>query len=206
MNAVVDGDVLNDAAYVSFYYRLQEKIACDDCLFDASWNCNPTSFGQRSQWCAQVLCCSQDVLWPRRFFSHIIERLILLKPVALHRLLCAISLLTHQQDLRWCIDGATVRALHAVVGSKAIAAILSGKDDFDGCFGGHQLDVATLTAQAFSAIASACDGQHALVPDMLRVALPMELPMVEVRCDEATVQRLLYQAHGWYPEDSWLFG
>ena len=99
-----------------------------------------------------------------------------------------------------------MRALHAAVGSKAVTAILEAQDDFDGCFGGHQLDVATLTAQAFLAIASACDGRHALVPDMLRVALPMELPVLEVRCDEATIERLLYQAQGWYPEDSWLFG
>ena len=217
---------------VECYWRWHRKLMHAEALFDPSWECEPIRLQDRLRW-ADRLCAASGKPVPlsassplpssqllhlqegqkpetrqtvRLLFAHPFERLILLKPLALQRLLCALSLLARRDDLRRCIDGPAVRALQAMVGTPALAAILRSQRVPQAAQADANLSVSLLVAQGFSRLTHAYDGEWTVVLQCLRLALPSDLPNVACFDDAAQVNRLLREAHVWYPETTWLFG
>jgi hypothetical protein len=186
--------------------RLHLKLTQSEELFDASWDCAPAGLQARLRWAHRLFHASGRQPRRRALFEHVIERLILLKPAELQRLLCAMSLLAQREDLRRCIDGNMVRALQAVVGTHALAAVLRSPKAAQPRMGSSDLSVRTLVAQGFSRLVRVYPGEWAMVLQCLRLALPANLPTVPTTEDEVQVMNLLREAHAWYPELTWLYG
>lgn len=186
--------------------QLHLKLTQSDDLFDPSWECSPVRLQDRLRWADRLFHASSRKPAQRPLFEQVIERLILLKPIELQRLLCAISLLARRDDLRRCIDGTVVRVLQAVVGTNALAAILRSRRLPQTVPAGGDLSVPTLVAQGFSRLAGVYSGEWTMVLQCLRLALPVDLLTVSCADDETTVDNLLREAHAWYPELTWLYG
>ena len=107
--------MVSPEAQAELYCRLHEKSARPECLFDPSWGTEPVAAAARQAWSAKVLHFSPGVKVRDPFFSHFIERLTLLAPRELQKLLCAAVLLSNSAGFRRCIDGAVIRQLDAVV-------------------------------------------------------------------------------------------
>lgn len=190
------------------YCRLHEKAAQPDCLFDPSWGIEPVSASARHAWSTQALRFSPGKNVRDPFFSHFIERLILLAPRELQKLLCAAVLLSKSDSFRRCIDGQKIRQLDAVIGSTGLAAVRSLRASHTARPTAMATDwsVGALLGEAYAHIDLVYRGQRQLVLDYLRIALPRELPPSRSDCDEAKFEQLVRQAHEWYPEFKWLFG
>ena len=195
-------------ALAELYCRLHEKSIQHGGMFDDSWEIEPASAGAKRDWASTALRFAPSRNSRGPFFSHFIERLVLLAPDELQRLLCAAVLLGKADTFRRCIDGGKIRRLDAVVGSTVIAAVQNLRLNTDSLPGAATPDwnVAALLGEAYAHIDKIYRGQRQLVLDYLRIALPRELPHLRSDCDEATFERQVRQAHEWYPELKWLFG
>lgn len=195
-------------ALADLYCRLYDKSARPECLFDPSWEIEPVAASARQAWSAKVLHFASGVNAREPFFSHFIERLILLAPRELQKLLCAAVLLSKSAGVRRCIDGAVVRRLDSVIGTAGLAAIRSmhANPAVQPTYVMTDWSVRALLGEAYAHIDLIYRGQRQLVLEYLRVALPRELPHVRSDCGEADFERLVRQAHELYPEFKWLFG
>lgn len=191
-----------------FYCRLHEKSANPGGLFDPSWEVEPVTALVRHSWSAEVLRFSQGKNNRSPFFSHFIERLILLAPIELQKLLCAAVLLSKGGCFCRCIDGTKIRALDAVIGSTGLAAVrgMRTHQPAQASMKGPDWSVGALLGEAYAHIDLVYRGQRQLVLDYLRIALPRELPHMRSDCDAETFEKMVRQAHEWYPEFKWLFG
>ena len=199
---------LTPQAIAQLYCRLHEKSVQPGGMFDVSWEIEPVSAGAKCEWAAAALRISATRNSRGPFFSHFIERLVLLAPDQLQSLLCAAVLLSKAETFRRCIDGSKIRSLDAMVGSPVIAAVRNLRLNAISLPGAPTPDwnVAALLGEAYADIDRIYRGQRQLVLDYLRIALPRELPHLRSDCDEATFERQVRQAHEWYPELKWLFG
>lgn len=191
------------------YCRLHEKSVQPERLFDPSWDVEPVTAVARQAWSTEVLRFSPGKNVRDPFFSHFIERLILLAPRELQKLLCAAVLLSKGDSFRRCIDGAKIRHLDALIGSTGLAAVRSLRANQTvrpTAAGATDWTVDALLGEAYAHIDLVYRGQRQLVLDYLRIALPRELPPARSSCDEAAFEQLVRQAHEWYPEFKWLFG
>lgn len=195
-------------ALAQLYCRLHEKAIQPGCLFDPTWEIEPAAVIARQVWSAEVLHFSSGKTVRVPFFSHFIERLILLAPRDLQKLLCAAMLLSKGDRFRRCIDGGKIRSLDAVIGSSGLAAVRNLRTNLTTQPAVAAIDwsVGALLGEAYAHIDQVYRGQRKLVLDYLRIALPRDLPHVRSDCNEVAFERLVRQAHEWYPEFKWLFG
>ena len=203
---VAEGMVAGSDLIADCYFRWHLKLMQNEALFDPSWDCESTRLQDRLRWADRLFNASGRRLPQDPLFARVIERLILLKPIDVQRLSCAMSLLARRDDLRRCIDGPTVRTLQAMVGTAALAAILRSQRIPQSGPAAADLSVRTLVAQGFSRLTHVYDGHWSMALQYLRLAFPADMPTVPCIEDASQFERMLREAHAWYPETTWLYG
>jgi hypothetical protein len=192
----------------SFYCRLHRKIVSPGHLFDPSWDCDGANEGDRILWAGRLLHAETATDQSPPLFSTLIERLILLTPSELQRLLCATVVLSRREEFRHCIDGNKLRILRDTIGSKGLDAILQSRTAVDspGIESETDWNIVSLCGEAYSHICSFHEGQSTVVLDILKIGLPKTISVKPSSCDEKTFESLVRESHKWYPEFRWLFG
>ncbi|MBC7500360.1 MAG: hypothetical protein H7315_07670 [Herminiimonas sp.] len=189
-----------------YYALLHERITLPEALFDVSWGCDAIPVGDRLRWSHRLLqhASSADQQGPS--FSRVVDRLVLLKPLELQKVLCATALLRHQEELRRCIDGTVVRKLQTVVGTSVLDRVMRSRLICRVKPETSDLSVSSLTAEAFGALNAICVGSRKPLLDFMRVALPVHLEQVCSSWNEAEFEEFLLETHVCFPEIKWLSG
>lgn len=192
----------------SFYCRLHRKIVTSRHLFDSSWDCEEVNEGDRILWAGRLLSAQPASVQSTPLFSTLIERLILLTPAELQRLLCAAVVLSRRDEFRHCIDGNKLRGLRDAIGSRGLDAILQSRTvvESPGIDSETDWNITSLCSEGYSHICSFYDGRRAVILEMLKIALPKTISVKLSNCSEKTFESLVREAHKWYPEFRWLFG
>jgi hypothetical protein len=208
----VQGLPIKLESLVDYYYRLEQKAAKPSTLLDPSWHCDGDRYVDRQAWYRSIILAPKDVSLSPPLFTHIVERLVLLIPQDLQKLLCGIVLLSRRDQFRRCIDGTKIRTLHSIIGAEGIRTILNGQnlrstqlafeDEID-------WTVPAVLSEGAAHLREIYTRPRQWVLDLIEIALPRNLARIESTVDgidSSAFENLVLDVHQWYPELKWLFG
>lgn len=196
---------LSATTLAGYYCRLHAKLNSPGALFDASWAEAPISQVDQLRWGSKALQLSESES-SNLSFDRFIDRLLLLTPVELERIACALGAFQNQQSLRFCIDGPRLRDLQSMIGRLGYAEIMRPVDRPLPQKFLAEWSVESLCIDGFKQLMSNAIDMHPITHRFLQVALPRnvsgspepglifdrELPFTSLRT--------------WFPEFRWLFG
>jgi hypothetical protein len=195
-----------DDVQAACYMRLHARLVAPDALFDPTWNCGGVLSSDRMRWSYRLLQQEARREPDKPLFTRLIDRLALLQPRELQKVLCATALLRHQEKLRRCIDGSVVRKLQAMVGTEALEAVLRSRLVSKTKPGPSDLSINGLLAESYGTLVTIFAGQSDPVLHFIRIALPVDLAETALAWDRLEFEEFLLEAHACYPELKWLSG
>lgn len=193
-------------AFANLYVRLHRKLASVSSTFHPSWAMGSSRATDFNAWTASVLSASKATSRRALLFDNPVERLALLEPADLARVLCGITALLRNAELRLCIDGTTLKALRDTIGAKYFAAIRQSTATYGANFGPINWQVASLCAEGMANITLALGDDRLEALELIRFGLPQGLPIVPPSCDSRTFDSVFRDSRTLCPELRWLFG
>ena len=194
------------ATLANHYCRFHHKFVQPGRLFDRSWDCESTQVQGRLEWCRSMIFPGKVTAQPTPLFGNFIERMALISPAQLQSLLCSAVLLSRRESFRHCINGAKIRTIHEMIGTPALAALLKSRSVHKAPTVPIDWTVPALLGEGFALINRTYSGQRSVILDLIRFALPRDLPDCILESDEQSFEKLVVETHKWYPELQWLFG
>ena len=199
---------LSASTLSGYFCRLHQKFTRPDELFDVSWTGQDLSPRDLIRWEVDRLGLSVTPARVGFTFEHVIERLVLLPPDDLQKLLCGAGALAIPTHFRHCINGTLLRELQTTIGATAYNHLMN-RLDINGSFSAQpEWSVESLCRDGWSQLLSHSDRKYPLVICLLKAALPKHFGL----CAATGFPKIQPASFPWdglkalYPEFRWLFG
>ena len=197
---------LSVSTLAGYFERLHRKVQGPGQFFDSSWDCNDAQPCDRLQWISQQFGLTEPDNCVDFTFTNLAERLILLSPIELKKVVCGLGALAMSCHLRHCIDGPFLRELRATIGSNAFDILLQRTDLQNTKPSTFEWTIDSLCINGLSQIIACAGPAQALPIKLLKLSLPRKfstnLAVPKAKSSELPMADLKIL----YPEFRWLFG
>ena len=194
------------AATLSGYFcRLHEKLSRADMVFDPSWIETPIAHKDQLQWELKALQLSVSHA-THLSFDRFSDRLLLLTPVDLHRISCALGALKNRRYLRFSIDGSRLRQLQSMIGAIGYEEIMRPVNRAVSRESRPEWSIESLCIDGVKELMSNQSEMNPITLRFLKVGLPKNISCVIPCGAERATGLPLPTLRVWYPELRWLFG